>query len=122
MKQFENTLIDNSFEDRIINKLDNNQTTLKKIIHLYKQKRYFKKRFHKTCFDNTSYNDLCDRSISILKDRILLNLSWEKIGQKNYITRTRVIQIYYKTLRDLKLIVKRTRIDLLNNRRIKINI
>jgi DNA-directed RNA polymerase sigma subunit (sigma70/sigma32) len=115
MKQFENTLIDNSFEDRIINKLDNtnNQTTLKKIIHLYKQKRYFKKRFHKTCFDNITYNDLCDRSISILEDRILLNLSWEKIGQKNYITRTRVIQIYYKTLRDLKLIVKRTGIRII---------
>ena len=109
MKQFENTLIDTSFEDRIINKLDNNnQTTLEKIINLYKQKRYFKKRFHKTCLNNTTYNNLCDRSISILEDRILLNLSWEKIGQKNYITRTRVIQIYYQTLRHLKKIAKKT--------------
>jgi len=93
MYNIEPSLIDNSFEDRIIDKIDNNnKTILQKLIHLYKQKNQFK-------ID-------CDRSISILEDRIFLNLTYEKIGQKNKVTRTRVHQIYCKILDELKLIAK----------------
>jgi hypothetical protein len=107
MRQLENTLIDNSFEDRIINKIDKDKKlTFDKIITFYKE-GFLKKRtrsngtYISTGNPNFSQSDYFDRNMSIFKDKILTNKTWAELGRKYYLTGQRVKEIYYTQSRIL---------------------
>jgi len=101
MKQLENALIDNSFEDRIINKFDKRKIlSFKNVVNLYKKDALN----HYAHYSN--YKDLIkkfDRNISMYIDRIVYNLKYSELARKYYLSNDRVKQICFRTQRKLSL-------------------
>ena len=113
MKQLENSLIDNSFEDRIINNIDKDKKlTFDKIISVYKE-NFLKRKIRpnglliSTGNPNFSYSDYFDRNILIIKEKILKNKTWAELGRKYNLTGQRIKQIYLLQLRILSRYAKR---------------
>ena len=99
MKQLENTLIDNSFEDRMIHKLDNRKIlSFKNIVNLYKKdtiKNLYNKHSDKN-FINVMIKKF-DRNISIFIDYIIYNLKYSELSRKYNLTSSCVKQICFRT-------------------------
>ena len=112
MKQLENSLIDNSFEDRIIDNLDYNRSlSFEEIIQKYKE-NFISKR-QNMLFSYYRYNkpyitnqEILDRNIFILKNIILYNKSYKEIAKYLDLCHTSVLCLYRKALDDIKLIIK----------------
>jgi hypothetical protein len=115
MKQsiFEYDLIDNSFEDRIIDNLDYNRNfSFEKIVEDYKKYFISKRkdltnsyyRYNKPYITN---KEILDRNIFILKNKILFNKSDREIADTCDLCHTTVNTLYKNILKDLKNIIKR---------------
>jgi hypothetical protein len=116
MRQLENTLIDNSFEDRTIDNLDYNRNfDFEEIIKKYteyfiskRQNMLFSypviRNFERAYITN---QEILDRNIFILKSKILFNKSNREIADKCNICSTTVQTLYTNVLKDLKHIIKK---------------
>jgi hypothetical protein len=99
MKQLENALIDNSFEDRMINKLDNRKIlSFKNIVTLYKKDA----TNHYAHYSN--YKDTLrkfDRNISVFIDKVVYNLTYSELSKKYNLTNQYIKYVFLKTQRKL---------------------
>ena len=88
MKTLENTLVDNSFEDRIINNFD-----FKKLINLYKN-RYFK------YYDKYSID--FEKCYTILKEKLFYKKSFKEISKDLNLFESHIRYIYYRDLKRIQ--------------------
>jgi|GEM_PF-3881204 len=88
MKQLENTLIDNSFENRMINNFD-----FKKLINLFKN-RYFK------YYDRYSID--FDKCYTILKERLFKKRSFKEISKDLNLFESHIRYLYYRDLKRIQ--------------------
>lgn len=112
--RLEHDLIDNNFEDRTIDNLDYNRNLyFEEIIEKYKE--YFISKRQNMLFSYHRYNkpyitnqEILDRNIFILKNKILFNKSNREIADKcNLSSCTTVQTLYTNLLKDLKNIIKK---------------
>ena len=88
MKQLENTLIDNSFENRMINNFD-----FKKLINLFKN-RYFK------YYDRYSID--FEKCYTILKERLFKKRSFKEISKDLNLFESHIRYLYYRDLKRIQ--------------------
>jgi len=94
MKQFENTLIDNSFEDRMINNFD-----FKKLINLFKN-RYFK--YYTSYNLSSSYSIDFEKCYTILTERLFKKRSFKEISKDLNLFESHIRYLYYRDLKRIR--------------------
>ena len=101
MKQLENALIYNSFEDRIINKFDK-----RKIMSFNNIVNVYRKDVENLYSHYSNYKDLMkkfDRNISMFIDRVVYNFKYSELAKKYNLSNDRVKQIFFRTQYKLSL-------------------